>query len=99
MIQSGLVNYCCFKPYVSPQGILTIGGNCRELYQWDLHSEQCVTQWKTTSDTCVTSIAASTIGGSKLASETDTAPGPMATHTVVAGCGDGTIHLYDSRKV
>ncbi|MCP4254887.1 MAG: hypothetical protein GY775_16075 [Candidatus Scalindua sp.] len=65
-----------------------------------MHSQQCVNQWNTTSDSCVTVIAASTTSGnSKLTSEADTTPGPMATHTVVAGCGDGTIHLYDSRKV
>ncbi len=83
-----------------PQGILTCGGNSRKLHQWDLHSEQCVAEWRTTSDSCVTVIAAPTVGvSSKLTSEVDAPLGPMCNHTVVAGCGDGTIHLYDSRKV
>ncbi|KDO19921.1 hypothetical protein SPRG_14829 [Saprolegnia parasitica CBS 223.65] len=62
-------------------GLLFAAGNSSVVRGWDLQQERCVYQAPTQTDACVTTMA------------TDEAIGGL----VVAGCGDGTLRLYDPR--
>ncbi|OQR91926.1 regulatory-associated protein of mTOR [Achlya hypogyna] len=62
-------------------GMLFAGGNAAVVRGWDLQQERCVFQAPTQTDACATTLA------------TDEASGGL----VVAGCGDGSLRLYDPR--
>ncbi|KDO18071.1 hypothetical protein SPRG_22370 [Saprolegnia parasitica CBS 223.65] len=68
-------------PDLQQAGLLFAAGNSSVVRGWDLQQERCVYQAPTQTDSCVTTMA------------TDEAIGGL----VVAGCGDGTLRLYDPR--
>ncbi|XP_065193871.1 regulatory-associated protein of mTOR-like isoform X1 [Sycon ciliatum] len=62
-------------------GVLFASGNARIIRVWDTQREQIIQDIPTGADTCVTSLTSDVAGRSLL----------------IAGCGDGTIRLYDRR--
>lgn len=63
------------------QGLLHVAGPINTVRIWDVEHELCVQSVDTQTDTFVSSLACNRIGG----------------HTVVAGCGDGSIRIFDRR--
>jgi WD40 repeat protein len=91
---SGLVSL-----WQQKSGTLFCGGNSPRLRAWDLHREQCCLEWPAYTESCVTVVASpdgSTSGVSQSAKSAG-APCPSPS-TIVAGCGDGSIHLFDIRE-
>ncbi|RLN49993.1 hypothetical protein BBJ29_002788 [Phytophthora kernoviae] len=63
-------------------GVMYAGGNSSMLRGWNLCREKCTTALPTQTDSCVTSMASD-----------DSIPGML-----VAGFGDGTLRIFDSRS-
>ncbi|TPX39231.1 hypothetical protein SeMB42_g04419 [Synchytrium endobioticum] len=62
-------------------GTLLVSGDVRQIRIWDVEREACVQDLPTKSQVCVTSLASDKTSG----------------NLIVAGCGDGSIRLYDRR--
>ena len=63
-------------------GLLYAGGDVRHIRVWDTHKEVNIQDIPTGADSCVTCLTSDSADRSLL----------------IAGCGDGTIRLYDRRQ-
>ena len=63
-------------------GLLYAGGDVRHIRVWDTHKEVNMQDIPTGADSCVTCLTSDSADRSLL----------------IAGCGDGTIRLYDRRQ-
>ena len=65
-----------------PSGLLYATGDVRYISVWDTHKEMKIQDIQSGADTCITSLALDQCDRSLM----------------VAGCGDGTVRLYDRRQ-
>lgn len=63
-------------------GMMYAGGNSGMLRGWNLRQEKCISAISTQTDSCITSMASD----------------PSITGLLVAGFGDGTLRVFDSRS-
>ena len=63
---------------------LLVGGNSPSLHIYDLNTEQCIVRLRTETDACLTSLQSDT-------------KDPRLFGCCVAGCGDGSVRLFDAR--